>query len=259
LRFASLGSGSEGNALLVETHDASGPFRILVDCGFGLKEAERRLRALGCEPESIGAILVTHEHGDHIGGVFRLAAAHSIPVYLSHGTLQACSPSGSVNERVRLLDPHLPVDLGGFRVEPIAVPHDAREPVQFVLDDGRVRLGVLTDLGHGSAHVIGALARLDALVLETNHDAGMLAANPHYPDSLKRRIGGRWGHLSNAEAARILAAIDQRRLKRVIAAHLSQHNNRADLARSALAGALGATPADIQVADQAIGLAWMEV
>jgi phosphoribosyl 1,2-cyclic phosphodiesterase len=259
LRFASLGSGSEGNALMVETRDSTGPFRLLVDCGFGLREAERRLRALGCEPDSIGAILVTHEHGDHVGGVFRLAAAYSIPVYLTHGTLQACDPADAAKDLVHILDPHQPACVGAFRVEPIPVPHDAREPVQFVLDDGRARLGVLTDLGHGSAHVIDALAGLDALILETNHDADMLAANPYYPDRLKRRIGGRWGHLSNAEAARILAAIDQGRLKTVIAAHLSQHNNQAGLARAALAPALGADVDDIRVADQAIGLAWMQI
>lgn len=256
LRFASLGSGSEGNALLVETDDGGVPRRVLVDCGFGLREAERRLRALGCEPGSLSAILVTHEHGDHVGGVFRLAAAHGIAVHLTHGTLQACGRVGRAESLVRIVDPHQPFEVGPFRIEPIPVPHDAREPVQYVFDDGRARLGVLTDLGHGTPHVVRALSRLDALVLECNHDPRLLADNPAYPPVLKRRIGGPWGHLANEQAAEILAAIDRGRLKTVVAAHLSQQNNRPDLAQRALAAVLDAGLEDIRVADQAEGLDW---
>jgi phosphoribosyl 1,2-cyclic phosphodiesterase len=259
LRFASLGSGSEGNALLVETHDALSSRRVLVDCGFGLREAERRLRALGCEPSSLSAIVVTHEHGDHVGGVFRLAAAHGIPVHLTHGTLQACGRIGRAESLLRIVDPLQPFDVAAFRIEPVPVPHDAREPVQYVFDDGRSRLGVLTDLGHGTPHVVRALCRLDALVLECNHDPQMLADNPSYPPVLKRRIGGPWGHLANAEAARILGAIDRGSLRTVVAAHLSRHNNRPELARQALAAVLDAPPDEIRVADQADGLYWLEV
>lgn len=256
MRFASLGSGSEGNALLVETDDGASSCRVLVDCGFGLREAERRLRALGCEPGELSAIVVTHEHGDHVGGVFRLAEAHGIPVHLTHGTLQGCGRVGRAEALVRIVDPHLSFEVGAFRIEPVPVPHDAREPVQYVFDDGRSRLGVLTDLGHGTPHVVRALSRLDALVLECNHDPQMLADNPAYPPVLKRRIGGPWGHLANAEAARILGAIDRGRLRTVVAAHLSQQNNRPELARQALAAVLGAALDDIRVADQAEGLDW---
>ena len=259
MRFASLGSGSEGNALLVETDDGASTSRVLVDCGFGLREAERRLLALGCEPAALSAIVVTHEHGDHVGGVFKLAAAYGIPVHLTHGTLQGCGRIGRAEALVRILDPQRHFDVGAFRIEPVPVPHDAREPVQYVFDDGRVRLGVLTDLGHGTPHVVRALSRLDALVLECNHDPGMLADNPAYPAVLKRRIGGPWGHLANAEAARILAAIDRDRLRTVVAAHLSQQNNRPELARHALAAVLDAALDDIRVADQAEGLDWHEV
>ena len=259
MRFASLGSGSEGNALLVETTDGSSCARVLVDCGFGRREAERRLRALDCEPASLSAIVVTHEHGDHVGGVFRLAGAHGIPVYLTHGTLLGSGNIGRAEDLVRLITPDQRFDLGGFRIEAVPVPHDAREPVQYVFDDGRVRLGVLTDLGHGTPRVIEALSRLDALVLECNHDPDLLASNPAYPPVLKRRIGGPWGHLANAEAARILGAIDRSRLHTVVAAHLSQQNNRPELARAALASVLEAELEAVRVADQAEGLDWHAV
>jgi phosphoribosyl 1,2-cyclic phosphodiesterase len=260
LRFASLGSGSEGNGLLVETGGgvAGGrPFRVLLDCGFGIREVERRLARLGCEPGGIDGILVTHEHGDHVGGVFRLARAHGIPVHLTYGTLRACPQAAGCESLVRVIDSHRAFELGGLRVEPFPVPHDAREPVQYVIDDGDGRLGVLTDIGHPTPHLVQALSRLTALVLETNHDAALLADSA-YPVSLKRRISGRYGHLENAESARVLAALDRSRLRRVVAAHLSRQNNRPDLARQALAPVLGWDASDVLVADQDDGLDWVD-
>lgn len=260
MRFASLGSGSEGNGLLIETGGgvAGGrAFRVMVDCGFALREAERRLARLGCEPASLDGILVTHEHGDHVGGVFRLARTHRIPVYLTHGTLRATPQAAGCEELVRVIDSHRPFDLGGLRIEPFPVPHDAREPVQYVLDDGDARLGVLTDIGHATAYLSLALSRLTALVLETNHDAGLLAGSD-YPASLKRRISGRYGHLENGESARILGALDRSRLRRVVAAHLSRQNNRAELARAALAPVMGWDAEQVLVADQDAGLDWVD-
>lgn len=254
MRFASLGSGSDGNGLVVEAGGGC-PRRVLIDCGFGLKEAERRLARLGCEPSGLDGILVTHEHGDHVGGVFALARRHRIPVYLTDGTLRATPQARGGEDWIRVIDSHRPFELGGLRIEPFPVPHDAREPVQYVIDDGEARLGVLTDIGHPTAHLTRALSRLTALVLETNHDARLLADSA-YPVSLKRRIAGRYGHLENRESARILETLDRSRLRQVVAAHLSRQNNRAELAREALASVLGWEPGQVLVADQDAGLSW---
>jgi phosphoribosyl 1,2-cyclic phosphodiesterase len=251
VKFSSLGSGSEGNALLVEAGDGT---RVLVDCGFGIREAVRRLERLGADPASLSAILVTHEHSDHVGGVFRLARRYAIPVYLTRGTWLA---TGLADAQVdlRIVSAHQPFSVAGLGVEPFTVPHDAREPVQYVFDDGHARLGVLTDIGHPTPHLPAALPRLTALVLETNHDAGLLAASA-YPPSLKRRIGGRYGHLENGDSAVLLGLLDRSRLRTVVAAHLSRQNNRPGLARAALSAVLGAEPSDVLVADQDDGLGW---
>lgn len=260
MRFASLGSGSQGNALVVALPGRTmGGLRrfILVDCGFNRRETQRRLEQLGLSLEGLQAIFVTHEHSDHIGGVFRVARAADAPVYLTHGTLEAARKAAPAfdEDRCRLLTPDRPVDLGDLSLLPFAVPHDAREPVQFIVDDGHERLGLLTDVGRSTPHLIECLGGVRTLVLECNHDRDMLAAGP-YPPSLKRRVGGDFGHLANDAAAAILAAIDTRRLRRVIAAHLSDKNNRPELARRALAGALDCRDDEIAVADQAEGLRW---
>jgi phosphoribosyl 1,2-cyclic phosphodiesterase len=266
VRFASLGSGSEGNALLIECRDDATTVRVLIDCGFGIREARRRLGLLGLEPADLAAILVTHEHGDHVGGAFRLARDARVPVYATRGTLRAVQPGAIFQDgayrsdalEVIAIDPGRIFEIAGVRIEPVAVPHDAREPVQFIVDDGRARFAAITDLGHASNHVVQAMARIDALLLECNHDPEMLA-HSEYPLSLRRRIAGPYGHLSNEAAAGLLAAIDQSRLRSVSAAHLSRQNNRPEFAREALAGAWGVTPEQIRVADQDEGLGWLGV
>lgn len=258
MRFKSLGSGSEGNALLVECGSPEAPVRLLIDCGFGVREARRRLERLGLGEGGLHAVLVTHEHGDHIGGAPRLAAALGVPLFLTHGTARGGGAAMRVQAQVRFIDPHRPFEIEGVRIEPVAVPHDAREPAQFVIDDGVSRLGVLTDLGHATPHVVRAMQRLDAIMLECNHDPAMLEASD-YPAALKRRIAGDYGHLANEAAAGLLAAIDHSRLRTVVAAHLSRSNNRPELARAALAAAWGQAPEAVMVADQDDGIDWVGV
>lgn len=249
MRFASLGSGSAGNGLVVE----AGTTRVLVDCGFPLEGTERRLGRIGLAPSDITAIVVTHEHGDHADGVLPFARRHAVQVWMTHGTSRAVP--GAAPE-VRVFDSHSPFAIDGLEVRPFPVPHDAREPAQLVLTDGASRLGVLTDTGSPTRHVAAMLSGCDALVLECNHDPGMLAAGP-YPGWLKTRIGGPFGHLANEAAALLLAALDRSRLRHVVAAHLSQTNNRPELATAALAHVLGCASAEIVVADQAGGFGWL--
>lgn len=204
---------------------------------------------------------MTHEHDDHIGGVFGFARKHAITVYLSHGTLEARRESvpGSVaGVEIGLLHADESTCIGELEIFPFTVPHDAREPLHFVFSDGARRLGVLTDTGCSTPHIENTLSGLDALVLETNHDLGMLW-DSDYPQSLKARIAGRLGHLDNDSSGALLAALDQSRLKHVIAAHLSKRNNVPSLARDALANALNCEPDWIAIADQEQGFDWREI
>jgi phosphoribosyl 1,2-cyclic phosphodiesterase len=252
LRFAAIGSGSEGNGLLVQ----SGNTTVMVDCGFTLAETEARLTRHGLTAGALSAILVTHEHGDHIDGVARLARKYSLPVYLSRGS---AFHLGEVEpELIHYIDPHTAFEIDALQVQPFPVPHDAREPIHFVFSDGDLRLGCLTDIGCVTPHVVAVLSGVEALVLECNHDESMLANGP-YPASLKSRVGGRLGHLSNRQSGELLAALDQRRLRHVLAAHLSKTNNREALATAALAQALGCASHWVGVATQDEGFGWRVV
>jgi phosphoribosyl 1,2-cyclic phosphodiesterase len=254
MRFASLASGSRGNALVVE----SGGTRIMLDCGLAPRETERRLARIDLAPGDIDAVVLTHEHSDHADGALAFADRHEVTVWLTHGTWRAMAAAASREGRVRIIDSHTAFSIGDLEVRPFPVPHDAREPAQFVFCDGARRIGVLTDTGTSTSHIEAMLTGCDALMLECNHDAGMLAGGP-YPPWLKSRIGGAFGHLANESAARLLAALDTRSLQHVIAAHLSQENNTPELARKALAGALNCAPDWIGVAGQDDGFAWRSV
>jgi len=205
--------------------------------------------------EGITIVLVTHEHDDHVGGVSRFARKFNIPVYLSWGTHAAATDTGAVFPEVEIIDSHTPFAVGDVEIFPYPVPHDAREPTQFVFGDGVSRLGVLTDAGASTPHIEAMLSGLEGLVIECNHDRDLLMGSS-YPEYLKSRIAGRYGHLDNNQAAQIVAAIDRQSLQHVVAAHLSQKNNRPELACASLAGALNCAPDWIGVASQADGFDW---
>ena len=252
MRFASLGSGSEGNGLVVE----AGSTRVLMDCGFGLADSVKRLARLGLEVSDLAGIVVTHEHSDHIGGVGRLARKHKLPVWLTAGTLAMSQDLNGVS--VQVIDSHAVFAVEGLEIQPFPVPHDAREPVQYVFGNGNRRLGVLTDTGCSTPHIEAMLAKVDALILECNHDLEMLENGP-YPPSLKRRVGGRFGHLENAQSTSLMAKLKHDKLQCVMAAHVSRKNNTDALARRALAQALGCADADVRVACQSTGFDWITI
>ena len=257
LRFRSLGSGSTGNATLVEARCGSSVTRLLVDCGFGLRALERRLGSAGLGTGDIDAIFITHEHSDHIGCARALALRERIPVWMSHGTwLGHGAPD--FDGLLSAAEDSQPIEIGDLRLQPFAVPHDTREPLQLTCTDGARRLGVLTDLGHANEGVLEQLVNCQALLLECNHDPELLAASI-YPQFLKRRVGGSHGHLSNAQAAAILQSVRHDRLEKVVAAHLSTKNNRPSLARAALSAALDRADEDILVADASLGTDWVPV
>jgi phosphoribosyl 1,2-cyclic phosphodiesterase len=252
LCFASLGSGSKGNATLVSDGETS----VLVDCGFGLRETERRLARLGVHPRQLDAVLVTHEHGDHLRGVGPLARRHGVPVYLTPGTWLS-GRLGEVPQR-HWITPQARFAVKSLVVDPVTVPHDAREPVQFRFESRGCHLGVLTDLGHPTDHVIAAFRGCDALILECNHDRHLLEVGP-YPPRLKRRVGGNWGHLANAQAAALLERLGLDRLQTIVCSHLSEHNNRPELALEALTPLLDGDASRLTIAAQDDGLHWQAI
>ena len=255
LRFRSLGSGSSGNATIVEAGSGHSVIRLLIDCGLPLKVLDQRLARAGLDACELDAIFVTHEHGDHIGCARGLALHHRIPVWMSLGTYTAIG-SPDFDGLLREASDGAIIDLAEINVIPFTVPHDAREPLQLRCSDGASSVGVLTDLGHATAHVLMHLAQCDALLLECNHEVELLEASA-YPWSLKRRVGGDYGHLSNKDAAHIARALRHPKLHTVVAAHLSIQNNRPELAQIALAEALVRSSGEITVADPAHGTGWI--
>lgn len=228
MRFASLGSGSRGNATLIE----GGGVRVLVDCGFAVRELQRRLAELELTIADLDAVLVTHEHGDHIAGVGPLARRSGLPVWLSRGTLRGARDV-DLPEIVHLRA-DVQASIGGLRLLPFAVPHDAAEACQFVFLADGARLGMLTDCGSLTGHIRDTLRGCDALVLECNYDPQMLRDGP-YPPSLRQRVAGAYGHLSNDQAAQLLAALAGADAPRSLClAHLSENNNHPEQALQAV-------------------------
>jgi phosphoribosyl 1,2-cyclic phosphodiesterase len=257
LRFRSLGSGSTGNAALVEVTSGGRTSRLLIDCGFGLKQLDLRLAKAGLAAGDIDAIFVTHEHGDHIGCAHSLSRRNRIPVWMSEGTWLATG-GRDFEGRLNLARDDSEFAVGDIAVQPFTVPHDAREPLQLRCSDGARTLGVLTDLGHATAHVLSRLSGVHALLLEFNHDSELLA-NSAYPAFLKLRVGGRHGHLSNTAAADIARAVRHEGLRHVVAAHLSEQNNRPEIVRRLMADALGGHEAEMLTASASEGSPWLDV
>jgi phosphoribosyl 1,2-cyclic phosphodiesterase len=274
LRYKNLSSGSTGNATLIEASNTTGkPSHVLVDCGMRLSRLLELLALADVLPTQIDAIFITHEHSDHIGCVTQLASRYNIPVWASQGThaalqdiqskLSTKQPTHSqlvpgFESLVRIAADTCSIEIDGLQLNPFTVPHDAREPLQLTCTDGNAKLGILTDLGHASRHVIDSIAGCHALLLESNHDEEMLS-NSKYPAFLKARVGGDFGHLSNAQAAEVLRNVMHGNLRHVSAAHLSQQNNHPALAQSALSEVLGCMPAEILAACPETGTPWLVV
>lgn len=251
MRVASLGSGSRGNGTLVEGPEGC----VLVDCGFSVRETERRLAALGARPDDLAAILVTHEHDDHLSGVMPLARRYRIPVFMTAGTARATQPGPA--DHIHHLGSGERRMIAGLQVEAVAVPHDAREPVQYVFSAAGLCFGVLTDLGSVTPHVVDRYRRCDGLLIEANHDRDLLADGP-YPLQLKRRVGGPWGHLSNCQAAQLLRMLGDGPLRTLVVGHVSQQNNSLTHVQEALAAVTARIP-QTHYADQHNGFGWLSL
>lgn len=256
LRFRSLGSGSSGNATVVEGRCGTQVTRVLVDCGFGMRALAARLGTADLAIADLDAVFITHEHGDHAGGAAALALRAGLPVWMSQGTWDGMGRP-DLGDRLRLTASGETIEIGALSLHPFAVPHDTHEPLQLTCSDGATRLGIATDLGHVTGTVLAALAGCAALLLECNHDPQLLAES-RYPPFLKRRVGGAHGHLANAQAAQALDLLNHAGLRHVVAAHLSEKNNTPPLARGALAAVLGCADEEIGVADPLQGTPWLQ-
>lgn len=256
MRLAVLGSGSEGNSVVVE----SGGRRLLIDAGFSCRQIKCRLETLGERLGRIGALLLTHEHSDHCRGVEVLLRRHRLPAYATRGTLEGIRLSEAAAARTRTIRSGEPFEVEGFRVEPFGIPHDAREPVGFLIEDGAgTRLGLVADLGSRSQLAWGRLRDLDVLVIETNHDLQMLRHGP-YPWHLKQRVASRHGHLSNRDAADGVTELLDDRLQAVVLYHLSKTNNLPALAADAVGERLDreGSGAEVVVTRQDAPTRWVE-
>jgi phosphoribosyl 1,2-cyclic phosphodiesterase len=256
MQFASLGSGSAGNSFLVKQNKSL----LMVDCGFAIQDIVLRLDRLNESPENITGILLTHEHEDHVKGAFRLANKFKIPVWLSYGTFKMCEKHmiKSYEIDLNIIDSHNTFEIENFIIQPFPVPHDAREPIQFTLSDGNHKLGILTDTGSSTPHIEKMLQKLDALIIEFNHDLSLLESS-EYTFSLKKRIRGKLGHLDNQTAAEILGKIQFKQLKHLVAAHLSEKNNSEDLVKEAIVEKIGCERDWIKIATQIGGTSWQVI
>lgn len=233
LRLVPLGSGSTGNATLVEFGDV----RILVDAGLAARTLASRLERIGVDPASVRLVLLSHEHQDHARGASRFSLRHRVPVACTAETLHSLDLPPTEFARWVPFETGRSFEIAGVRIDAFPVPHDAVNPVAFVLEASGARVGVVNDLGHATTLVADRLRGCHVVMVEANHDDRLLREGP-YPWHLKQRIGGRMGHLSNDEAASLLAESVGEQCRAVVLAHLSEKNNDAALARRTVADRL---------------------
>lgn len=250
MQIAGLGSGSKGNATVIRCGQTS----LLVDCGFSLLQTKKRLARLDMTVDDLSAVLLTHEHSDHAAGVAPLCRKHQIPLYTSFGTASKLQLDGVKTELIRSEKTFI---IGDITVNPVIVPHDAREPIQFVFATEKSRLGLLTDLGIITPHVARNYADCTSLILECNHERELLA-NGSYPASLKQRVGGDWGHLSNCQVADYLRSQLPRRWQHLVVAHISEQNN-SIAAVTTMLDEFTAFIDNLIIADQKNGFEWQSV
>jgi phosphoribosyl 1,2-cyclic phosphodiesterase len=237
--------------MLVESASA----RVLVDCGFTAQEMEKRLNHLAVDPATLSGILITHEHSDHIRGVGAMARRYQLPVWMTPGTLHSAN-YGALPE-LKLIDCHTGSwSIEDLTIHPYPVPHDSREPCQFRLTSDKKCLGILTDAGHITPHIIHTLQGCDSLVLEFNHDPQMLENGP-YPRALQARVGGSHGHLSNHQALQLLKQLPVERLTHLVASHISEKNNSLDRVSSLVAELLPDLKAQFSLAEQHSVSEWL--
>ena len=251
MRFASLGSGSRGNSTVVD----SGKTSLMIDCGFSRREVERRLSNLDFLVERLDAILVTHEHSDHISGVISLADKFDIAVYATHGTTRASSLS-SLSRLIRF-NAGEQFFIGDILIQSVSVPHDSLEACQYRLSGGGATLGILTDLGFVTKHVEEVFKYCDSLILEFNHDDNLLLNGP-YPAKLKTRISGEMGHLSNVQAANFVTKIVRDKFNLMVA-HVSEKNNTREIIRKSLEFVNHLPNCELFFAEQDVVSGWLEV
>ncbi|MFO1487712.1 MAG: MBL fold metallo-hydrolase [Verrucomicrobiota bacterium] len=279
VKFTILGSGSGGNCAYVETAEA----RILIDAGFSVRQIRQRLAGLGKAPENLTGILVTHEHSDHITGLLGLADKFHIPVYCNRGTqdgtiwafkakldskskpaLEGLSGTEHLRSKIdwRLFNTGASFEIGDVGIETFSIPHDAQDPVGYLLRTSHGNIGFLTDLGHATKLVLERVRPSHALVLESNHDIKLLQDCPRRPWALKQRILGRHGHLSNEAAADAAQEIMSSELRHLYLGHLSRECNKPELARQVMNARLqklGATHVQVQVASQDVPCPTLEM
>ena len=250
VRLTILGSGSSGNCAYVETEET----RVLIDAGFSLRQIRQRLASIGRAPENLTGILVTHEHSDHVQSLPALCGKLGIPVYLNRPTHEAVEYQMQTRLACRLFTTGASFEVGDIMVETFSIPHDAQEPVGFLLRTSAGNIGFLTDLGHTTRLVLERIRPAHALVLEANHDVKMLQDCPRRPWSLKQRILGRHGHLSNEAAADAAEQIMSSDLRHLYLGHLSRECNRPELAHRVVSDRLqqiGATHVHLELTSQA--------